>query len=107
MVGSVSLAPAEVLKALADRLPMITVAHGLDEVQTRLLFDIRMPRVVMGGVVLPPPAAHAVARSTGCDRNQGNASAMRSSSGSSWRPMPSVMAIAMFTVVNVGRMRMR
>jgi iron complex transport system permease protein len=51
MVGSVSLAPAEVLKALADRLPMITVAHGLDEVQTRLLFDIRMPRVVMGGVV--------------------------------------------------------
>ena len=51
LVGSVPLDPVDVVRALADRLPLITVEHGLDEVQTRLLFELRMPRVVMGGLV--------------------------------------------------------
>lgn len=51
LVGSVPLEAGKVLRALADRLPLIDVDHGLDEVQARLLFELRMPRVVMGGLV--------------------------------------------------------
>jgi len=51
LVGSVALSPAGVLKALADRLPLISVDHGLSELETRLLFELRLPRVVMGGLV--------------------------------------------------------
>jgi iron complex transport system permease protein len=51
LVGSVPLPAADVVKALADRLPLIAIGHGLDEVQTRLLFELRLPRVVMGGLV--------------------------------------------------------
>jgi iron complex transport system permease protein len=40
-----------VLKALLDRLPFVSVASGLTEVQERVLFEIRLPRVVMGGMV--------------------------------------------------------
>lgn len=49
--GSVPMSPSDVLGALVDRLPLVTVDHGLDEVQARLLFEIRMPRVIMGGLV--------------------------------------------------------
>jgi len=51
LVGSVALDPTGVLKALADRLPLVSVASGLTEVQERVLFEIRLPRVVMGGMV--------------------------------------------------------
>jgi len=51
LVGSVALSPADVIKALADQLPFLEVDHGLTEVETRLLFELRMPRVVMGGLV--------------------------------------------------------
>jgi iron complex transport system permease protein len=51
LVGAVPLATGDVVQALADRLPFITIDHGLDEVQTRLLFELRMPRVIMGGLV--------------------------------------------------------
>jgi iron complex transport system permease protein len=51
LVGSVALSPVDVIKALADRLPFVTVEHGLSEVETRLLFELRMPRVVIGGLV--------------------------------------------------------
>lgn len=51
LVGSVSLAPGDVIAALVDRLPFVSVDHGLDGVETRLLFEIRAPRVVMGGLV--------------------------------------------------------
>ena len=47
LVGSVALSPIEVIKALGDRLPFVTVEHGLTEVETRLLFELRMPRVVI------------------------------------------------------------
>ena len=39
------------IKALADRLPFVNVEHGLSEVETSLLFELRMPRVVIGGLV--------------------------------------------------------
>jgi iron complex transport system permease protein len=51
LVGSVSLDPTNVLKALLDRLPFVTLASGLTEVQERVLFEIRLPRVVIGGIV--------------------------------------------------------
>jgi iron complex transport system permease protein len=51
LVGSVGLPPGDVLAALIDRLPFLTLDHGLGEVETRLLFEIRAPRVVMGGLV--------------------------------------------------------
>jgi iron complex transport system permease protein len=51
LVGSVGLPPGDVLAALLDRLPFLSLDHGLGEVETRLLFEIRAPRVVMGGLV--------------------------------------------------------
>ena len=51
LVGSVALSPDDVIKALADQLPFLEISHGLTEVETRLLFELRMPRVVMGGLV--------------------------------------------------------
>jgi iron complex transport system permease protein len=51
LVGSVALSPVQVLQALADRLPFVSVEHGLGEVESRLLFEIRAPRVVIGGLV--------------------------------------------------------
>ena len=51
LVGSVALSPVEVVKAVADRLPLLSVDHGLTKVETRLLFELRMPRVVIGGLV--------------------------------------------------------
>jgi iron complex transport system permease protein len=51
LVGSVALSPIQVIQALADRLPFLTVDNGLGEVESRLLFEIRAPRVVIGGLV--------------------------------------------------------
>ncbi len=51
LVGSVALSPVKVVKAVADRLPLLSVDHGLTELETRLLFELRMPRVVIGGLV--------------------------------------------------------
>ena len=51
LVGSVALDPTSVIKALLDRLPFVSLASGLTEVQERVLFEIRLPRVVMGGIV--------------------------------------------------------
>ncbi len=51
LVGSVDLSAGGVIEAMLDRLPLITVDHGLTEVEQRLLFELRLPRVVMGGLV--------------------------------------------------------
>lgn len=51
LVGSVELSPEGVIKALIDRLPLVSADHGLSEVELRLLFELRLPRVVMGGLV--------------------------------------------------------
>jgi iron complex transport system permease protein len=51
LVGSVAIDPVGVLKALLDRLPFVSLASGLTEVEERVLFEIRLPRVVIGGIV--------------------------------------------------------
>jgi iron complex transport system permease protein len=47
-VGSVRIPPGAVLAALVDRLPLVTLEHGLSAVQLTILLDIRAPRVVLG-----------------------------------------------------------
>jgi len=51
LVGSVAIDPTSALKGLADGLPFISLGSGLSEVQERVLFEIRLPRVVIGGIV--------------------------------------------------------
>ncbi|HLF61599.1 MAG TPA: iron ABC transporter permease [Acidimicrobiia bacterium] len=50
-MGSVAIDPTSALKGLADGLPFISLGSGLSEVQERVLFEIRLPRVVIGGIV--------------------------------------------------------
>jgi iron complex transport system permease protein len=51
LVGSVSIDPVGIGRALLDRIPFVDLSSGLSDVETRLLFEIRLPRVVMGGLV--------------------------------------------------------
>ncbi len=51
LVGAVHLSPVAVVGALLDRLPGVTVDHGLSTVEYRILFELRLPRVVMGALV--------------------------------------------------------
>ncbi|MDP9494123.1 MAG: iron ABC transporter permease [Actinomycetota bacterium] len=51
LVGSVAIDSTGVLRAMLDRLPFINLPSGLTEVQERVLFEIRLPRVVIGGIV--------------------------------------------------------
>ncbi len=51
LIGSVRIAPGASVLALFDRLPFVDIDHGLTEVEERLLFELRLPRVVMGGIV--------------------------------------------------------
>lgn len=50
-VGPAGLPAGAVLAALVDWLPGVSIDHGLTEVQSRVLFEIRFPRVVLGGMV--------------------------------------------------------
>jgi iron complex transport system permease protein len=51
VVGAAGLEPVEVIRAMVDAIPGMSVDSGLTEVQTTILFEIRMPRVVLGAVV--------------------------------------------------------
>jgi iron complex transport system permease protein len=51
VVGAVDLAPARVLAALVDRLPLVTLDSGLTPVQESVLFELRLPRVLLAAVV--------------------------------------------------------
>ncbi len=51
LVGSVDLSTGGVIQAMLDRLPLVKLDHGLTEVEQRLLFELRLPRVVIGGLV--------------------------------------------------------
>ena len=51
LIGSVELPVAGVLGALVDKLPLLSVDHGLTDTELRILGEIRFPRVVMGAVV--------------------------------------------------------
>jgi len=51
LVGPVGLPPGAVFRELADRLPFVTMSSGLTEQQSAILFQLRLPRVVLGGLV--------------------------------------------------------
>jgi iron complex transport system permease protein len=50
-IGPVPLGAGRVLSAIVDRLPFVSIAHGLDATEQRILWDLRAPRVVLGLVV--------------------------------------------------------
>jgi iron complex transport system permease protein len=51
LVGPVSLPPGAVLAELAGRLPLVDTHSGLSEQETAILWQLRLPRVVLGGLV--------------------------------------------------------
>ncbi len=50
-VGPVKLAPGEVFRSLIGLLPGVDGPDGLTDTQTTILYQIRLPRVVLGGLV--------------------------------------------------------
>jgi iron complex transport system permease protein len=50
-VGAAGLDPMAVLRALVDALPIVAVESGLTDVETSILFEIRLPRLVLGAMV--------------------------------------------------------
>ena len=50
-MGAVGIDTAAVVRALVDSLPGIKMESGLSEIQSTILFEIRLPRVVLGGIV--------------------------------------------------------
>jgi iron complex transport system permease protein len=51
LVGAAGLSPRAVLLALLDRLPLLSPHSGLSPVEQALLFQIRLPRVLIGALV--------------------------------------------------------
>jgi iron complex transport system permease protein len=51
LVGPVELSASAVLREVADGLPFVEVSSGLSEQHATILFDLRLPRVVLGGLV--------------------------------------------------------
>jgi iron complex transport system permease protein len=51
LIGPAGLPAAGVVKALADRLPFVHVDSGLAAVDRNVLFELRLPRVLLGAVV--------------------------------------------------------
>jgi iron complex transport system permease protein len=51
LVGPVRLAPAAVLAELAGRLPGVHLRSGLTRQEAAILWELRLPRVVLGGLV--------------------------------------------------------
>lgn len=50
-VGAAGLDPSAVVRAILDVLPGVALDSGLTEVETNILFEIRLPRVVLGAIV--------------------------------------------------------
>ena len=50
-VGAAGLGIRPVVLALLDALPLLEIEHGLSSVEQSVLFDIRFPRIVLGGLV--------------------------------------------------------
>lgn len=50
-VGAAGLDVASVVRALIDALPGVALESGLTEVESSILFEIRLPRVVLGAIV--------------------------------------------------------
>jgi iron complex transport system permease protein len=50
-VGAAGLDPWSVARAMLDAVPGVAIDSGLTEVQTNILFEIRLPRLVLGAIV--------------------------------------------------------
>lgn len=51
MLGAVDLDASSIVASLVDRLPLVDVDSGLTDREEAILWDLRMPRVVLGGIV--------------------------------------------------------
>lgn len=51
LVGPVGLSPGAVVRELVDRLPLVRVHSGLSGREAAILWELRVPRVVLGGLV--------------------------------------------------------
>lgn len=51
LIGPVHLEPTSILRELADRLPLLDVTSGLSGREAAILWELRIPRVVLGGLV--------------------------------------------------------
>src|SRR6266498_3712179 len=51
LVGPVGLPAGAVVKELVNRLPLVKVHSGLSQLDAAILWQIRVPRVVLGGLV--------------------------------------------------------
>lgn len=51
LAGAISLPPLGIVKELLDRLPLASLDSGLTERQATILWELRLPRVVLGGLV--------------------------------------------------------
>lgn len=50
-VGAAGIDPIDVVRALVDALPGVSIETGLTELERNILFEIRLPRVVLGAMV--------------------------------------------------------
>ncbi|MGH2662656.1 MAG: FecCD family ABC transporter permease [Actinomycetota bacterium] len=51
LVGPVKIEPTSILREFADRLPLLDVASKLSDREAAILWELRVPRVVLGGLV--------------------------------------------------------
>ena len=51
MVGPFPISPTEIMRSTLDRLPFVEVESGLSERGEAILWEIRMPRVILGVLV--------------------------------------------------------
>ncbi len=51
LVGAVGLAPGRVLTELADRLPWVSIDSGLSRQEAAIVWDLRLPRLVLAALV--------------------------------------------------------
>jgi iron complex transport system permease protein len=51
LVGPVQLGPVAILTEIGDRLPFVDMSSGFSEQESAILWQLRMPRVVLGGIV--------------------------------------------------------
>jgi iron complex transport system permease protein len=51
LIGPVGLSATGILRELVDRLPLANVSSGFSEQEAAILWQLRMPRVILGGLV--------------------------------------------------------
>lgn len=51
MIGPVSIAPIDIIREITDRIPFVDVDSGLSDRDSAILWEIRMPRVILAVLV--------------------------------------------------------